>query len=323
VEYLNITTKEEIKMYKRILVPLDTSKLAEIALPYAEELARHFGSEVILIHVRTPADAPDNLDHRVYISKMAATVEQEMKKSPDLPRGEKVKVESAVIGSPSLLTNPAEEILDYAEKENVSLIVMATHGRTGIRRWALGDTANKVARVSKCPVLLIRANTDVPKSIHLDNILVPLDGSKHSEAVLPYIENLSSKIKAKISLLNVVEPPYHIYPYSEGMGYYGGSGIIKIPYTEEELKPLKEVAEKYVKSVADKLTSQGIETGYEVRAGSADEEIIKAEEEKHPDIVAMSTHGHSGFGRWDHGSIADKVLHHGNAPLLLVRPRQS
>ena len=62
-------------MYKRILVPLDTSKLAEIALPYAEELASKLGSEVILIHVKTRADVPDNVDHRVYISKMAATTE--------------------------------------------------------------------------------------------------------------------------------------------------------------------------------------------------------------------------------------------------------
>jgi nucleotide-binding universal stress UspA family protein len=310
-------------MYRRILVPLDTSKLAEIALPYAEELAAKLGSEVILIHVRTPADTPENLDHRVYISKMAATTEQNVKKSPALPPGEKVKVESAIIGSPGLLTHPAEEILDYAEKENISLIVMATHGRTGIRRWTLGDTANKVARASKSPVLLIRASSDVPKSVHLDKILVPLDGSKQSEAVLPYIENLASKLKIKISLLNVVEPPYHYYPYSEGGGYYGGEGILRVPYTEEEVKPLKVVAEKYVHSVSEKLMAEGIKTSYEVRVGSADEEIINAEGEIHPDIVAMSTHGHSGFGRWDHGSIADKVLHHGNTPLMLVRPRQS
>lgn len=306
-------------MYKRILVPLDTSKLAEIALPYAEELASKLGSEVILIHVKTRADVPDNVDHRVYISKMAATTEQNVKKSPALTPGEKVKVASAVVGSVGLLTHPAEEILGYAEKENISLIVMATHGRTGIRRWTLGDTANKVARASKCPVLLIRANTDVPESVHLDRILVPLDGSKLSEAVVPYIENLASKLKTKISLINVVEPPYHYYPGYGGMGY---ESIVRAPYTEEEIKPLKEVAEKYVKSVSEKLMAEGIKTSYEVKVGSAGEEIIKVEEEIHPDMVAMSTHGHSGFGRWEHGSVADKVLHHGNIPLLLVRPKQ-
>jgi len=310
-------------MFKRLLVPLDGSELAEIALPYAEELAIHLGSEVILINVRMPSEDPDNPEHRAYISKLVATTAQDIKKSTALAPGEKVKVESAIIGSPGLLTHPAEEIVDYAEKENISLIVMATHGRTGIRRWTLGSTANKVARASKCPVLLIRANTDVPKSVRLDKILVPLDGSKQSEAVFPYIENLASQLKTSIGLLNVIEPPYHIYTDYEGMGYYGDPGIIRVRYTEEEIEPLKVVAEKYVKSVSDKLTARGIKTSYEVRIGSAGEEIIEAEEEIHPDMVAMSTHGHSGFGRWEHGSIADKVLHHGNTPLLLVRPQQS
>jgi len=310
-------------MFKRLLVPLDVSELAEMALPYTEELAAKLGSEVVLIHVRTLADGPDKPDHRAYISRMVATTEQHIKKSPSLPPGENVKVSSAIVGSPGLLTHPAEEILDYAEKENISLIIMATHGRTGIRRWALGDTANKVARASKCPVLLIRANTDVPKSVHLDKILVPLDGSKQGEVVLPHIENIAPKLKARIYLLKVVEPLYHMQLVYDEVAYYGGTGMIKIPYTEEEMKPLKAAAEEYIESVSRKLTAEGIKTSYKVKVGSAGEEIIKAEEEMRVDMVAMSTHGHSGFGRWGHGSIADKVLHHGNTPLLLVRPRQS
>jgi len=310
-------------LFKRLLVPLDTSELAEIALPYAKELAIKLGAEVILMHVKTSADAPDKPDHRAYLSKMAAITEQDIKKSPALPPGEKVKVDSAIIGSPSRLNHPAEEIVDYAEKENISLIVIATHGRTGIRRWTLGDTANKVARSSKTPVLLIRASNDVPESIHLDKIMVPLDGSKQSEAVLSLIENLASKLKAAVSLFNVVEPPYHFYPQMEGIGYYGGYGMVRVPYTDEEVKPMREISEKYIQSVSEKLMAEGIKTSYEVKVGLAGEEIISAEEEIRPDIVAMSTHGHSGFGRWENGSVADKVLHYGKTPLLLMRPRQS
>jgi nucleotide-binding universal stress UspA family protein len=319
---LNTAIREVVKMFKRLLVPLDGSALAEIALPYAEELAGKLGSEVILVNVRAPNEDPDKPEHRVYISKIAAATEQHIKKSPALPPGEKVKVASAIIGSPGLLTHPAEEIVDYAEKENISLIIMATHGRTGIKRWTLGSTANKVARAAKCPVLLIRASAAVPESVHLDNILVPLDGSKPGEAVLPYIENLAARLKTKVTILNVVEPLYHVYPYSEGLAFYGVAGIVRVPYTKAEMEPMKTVAEKYVKDVRDKLMAGAIETSYEVRLGPAGDEIIKAEEAAHPDMVAMSTHGHSGFGRWEHGSIADKVLHAGNTPLLLVRPPQ-
>lgn len=309
-------------MYKRMLVPLDGSELAEVALPYSEELAEKLDSEVILVNVRRPSEDPDNPEHRVYLSKMVATTEQDIKKSPFLPPGEKIKVDSAIIGSSGLLTHPAEEIVDYAEKENISLIVMATHGRTGVKRWALGSTADKVVRASKSPVLLIRANTDVRKNAGLDKILVPLDGSKQSETILSHIESLASRLKARVILLHVVEQLHHIYPVAEEMGYYGGIGMVKVPYSEEELKPLKAGAEEYLQKVSGKLMAEGIKTSYQVKVGSAGEEIIKAEEEMGVDMVAMSTHGQSGFSRWEHGSIADKVLHAGNTPLLLVRERQ-
>jgi nucleotide-binding universal stress UspA family protein len=308
-------------MYKRIVIPLDGSELAERALPYAEELARKLGSEVILLNVRRPSEDPDHPEHRAYLSKRVATTEQEIKKSPSLPSGEKVKVDSAIIGVSGLLTHPAEEILDYAETNNIGLIIMATHGRTGIKRWALGSTAEKVARASKCPILLIRASTDLRRSVHLDKILVPLDGSIHSEVVLSHIENIAPKLKARVYLLKIVEPTYHVYPVYDEVAYYGGSGMVEMPYTEEEMKPIKVAAEEYIKSVSRKLMAEGIKTSYKVEVGSAAEGIIRAEEEMGVDMVAMSTHGHSGFGRWEHGSIADKVLHGGNKPLLLVRPQ--
>jgi len=305
-------------MYKRLLIPLDGSELAEVALPYSEELAGKLDSKVILINVRAPGEDPDNPEHRLYLSKMAATIEQNIRKSDDIPPRLKIKVESAIIGSSGLLTHAAEEIVDYAEKENISLIVMATHGRTGIKRWALGSTADKVIRAAKCPVLLIRANANVSKNVHLDKILVPLDGSKQSEAVLPYIENLAPKLKPNISLLSIVERPYHYSTYAAGPGF---EGILRTPYTEEETKPLKVVVEKYLESVSEKLMASGIKTSHEVKIGSAGEEIIKTEGKIHPDIVAMSTHGESGFSRWEYGSIADKVMRAGNTPLLLVRPQ--
>jgi nucleotide-binding universal stress UspA family protein len=310
-------------MYKKILVPLDTSELSGIALPYAAEMAAKLGSEVILLHVRTSADAPDKVDHKTYMSQTTADLEERIKSSPNLEKGEKIKVKSELYGFPHRITNQAAEILDYAEKEKVNLIIMATHGRTGLSRWALGSTANKVARASGCPLLLIRAGAVKMAQVNLDNILVTLDGSKPGEAVLPYAENLASRLKSQVTLLHVVEPFYHIYPYAEGVGYYGAAGVVQVPYSDKEMQPTKEVAEKYMKDVNDKLSSKGVRSSYEVRIGSPGEEIIKVEGETHPDMVMMSTHGHSGFGRWEHGSVTDKVLHGGNAPLMLVRAHKN
>jgi nucleotide-binding universal stress UspA family protein len=317
-----VDKKGDTNMFKRLVVPLDGSKLAEIALPYAEEMARHLGSEIILVNVRAPIEKIEKPEQREYLSVMAGTTEQNIKKSMDKPSGEKVKVASAVIGGPTLLKHPAEDIVDYAEKENVSLIIMATHGRTGIKRFALGNTADKVARISKIPVLLIRGNVDAPRKIHFENILVPLDGSAQSEVVLAYVENLASNLKIKVNLVTVVETPYHFIASPSMAGFYGGEGMVKVPYTDEELKPLKAQAEKYIKRISDKLAAEGIKTSYEVKVGSAGDEIIETEEEMLPDMVVMATHGHGGFGRFDYGSIITKVLHGGITPLLLVRPKK-
>jgi nucleotide-binding universal stress UspA family protein len=309
-------------MYKRILVPLDGSELGELALPYAEELAEKLDSEIILLNVRSSGEDPGNPEHRAYISKTVATVEQNMKKSGDAAPGQKLKVTSAIIGSPGLMTHAAEEIVDYAEKEKISLIAMATHGRTGIKRWALGSTTDKVVRAAKCPVLLVRAHAAVPGKIKLNKLLVTLDGSQLSETVLPHAESLATKLKAKVILLHVVVPPYHIYPVAEMAGYYSGSAIIRVPYSDKELKPQKDSAQDYLRKVSAKLAGMGISVSTKMRVGPAADEIIELSDELGVSLVAMSTCGESGFTRWEHGSVATKVLHAGNKPLLLIRERQ-
>jgi nucleotide-binding universal stress UspA family protein len=133
-------------MYKRILAPLDGSELAEVALPYAEGLAAGLGSELTLIHICSSEKAEDYHTHEVYIQNMAETIRQ---------RGE---AEGIKVNSAHLVGHTAEQIVDYADREDIGLIVMATHGYSGIRRWVLGNVASKVVRATNRPVALIRAD---------------------------------------------------------------------------------------------------------------------------------------------------------------------
>jgi nucleotide-binding universal stress UspA family protein len=306
-------------LFNKILVPLDGSKLAEKALPYAAEMVSKFGSHVTLLAAGAAPDTNQHDEAEDYLRKTSASLEQIVKKKTPAMKD---NVTTAITGQTGFLNNAAIEILDYAQKQDMNMIIMATHGRTGITRWMLGDTANKVAQAFSCPIMLIRAKTDVPAVIRLRKILVPLDGSKEGEAVLSYVENLAEKLNPNIVLLNVVELLYHVYAYEAAVGY-GGAGIVRVPYNPEEMKPFRDTAEKYMRKISGRLAEKKIETSTEVRVGAPGDEIIEAEEEIGPDLVVMSTHGHSGFGRFDHGSITDKVLHGGNAPLLLVRPQQT
>jgi nucleotide-binding universal stress UspA family protein len=306
-------------VFNKILVPLDSSKLAEKALPYAEEMAIHFDSNITLLHSRDTAENTRHKEMQTYLDKTAADLEKRIAGAFTNKAKPKAKVTTVITGTSRQGTSAAVEILNYTEKEDIDMIIMATHGRTGITRWVLGDTANKVARASTCPILLIRAATAVPKDIHFERILVPLDGSKESEAVLPYVENLVGKIKPDIKLLNVVELLYHIIAYPAAAAY-GGDGIVRVPFNPEEMKPHKEASEKYLKGISGALKEKGYKNSAEVRIGVPGEEIIEAEKEIKPELIIMSAYGHSGFGRWEHGSITDKVLHAGTTPLLLIRP---
>jgi len=276
-------------MYEKILVPLDGSILAEVALPYAEELAGRLGSEIILLSMAESTEAEDYHKRQIYISGVLEEARHHVEEYLEKPEGKAIKVEAGI-----LVGDPAEEIVDYADRENISLIVMAAHGQSGIRRWAMGGVADKVVRAARKPVALIRAKGGKPAMREkgmLNKVLVLLDGSKESEAVLPYVEELASKLQTEVILLQVVGKPYRLYADAEG----------------------------YLENVAGLLKDKGVNVKPEVRVGSAAEEIIKLADEVGTDMVAMTTHGRSGIGRWAIGSVAGRVLRWGNTPVLLVR----
>jgi nucleotide-binding universal stress UspA family protein len=225
------------------------------------------------------------------------------------PGSKIIKVDSAI-----LVGDPAKGIVDYADKENVGLIVMATHGRSGISRWTLGSVASKVVRATDRPVALIRAKVpqpDVREKGVLNKALVPLDGSREGEAIIPYIEELASKLKAEVVLLQVLSTSYQAIT-ADGYGY--------VTYSEQQIESDKAFARDYLAKVGAQLKERGVAVKSEVRLGMAAEEIIRLADEMSADMVAMSTHGRSGIRRWVFGSVADRVLHEGNTPLLLVRP---
>jgi nucleotide-binding universal stress UspA family protein len=311
-------TKEN-DLFNKILVPLDGSQLAEKAIPFAEEMIAKFGASVTLLSTDAPEDTPKHDEYYEYLNKTQAVMEQDLKKYAP---AKKAKINTAITGRTGLLGDPASEILDYADKEDFNMIIMATHGRTGITRWVLGGTANKIARTFSCPLMLIRAKAVVPKPVDIKKVLVPLDGSRESESVLPFVETIAAKLRPDITLVHIVELLYHVTAYPE-IASYGGAGIVRTPYSPDEMKPFQETGEKYLKSISDSFMKKGIRHTTELRTGIPAAEIIEMETKLHPDLVVMSTHGQSGFGRFDNGSVTDKVLHAGTTPLLMVRPQPS
>jgi nucleotide-binding universal stress UspA family protein len=298
-------------MYEKILVPLDGSNLSEVALPYAEELAGQLGSEIILVYVTQLNQDPYKNLNQSYLQKIVEVTKARANRYSNKPGiGSTIEVKLVILSG-----HPAEKIVEYADAENIGLIVMATHGQSGIKRWALGSVADKVVRAVTKPVILIRAKgarPDVREKGILKKVLIPLDGSQAGEAIIPYIEELASRLKIKVILFQVL-----------ARGYATVNNYI--PLTDQQIESDKAFATAYLNNIGARLkemsTASDIEErlSVEIRFGNAAERIIQFADEMQVDLVAMTTHGRSGVKRQVFGSVAERVLHEGNTPLLLVR----
>jgi nucleotide-binding universal stress UspA family protein len=275
-------------MYKKIVVPLDGSPLAEVALPYAEELAGKIGSEMVLLSVLSADETDEYNSINAYMEKTLDITMHQVKKYTEDKR-------DCTICTATRIGSPAEGILDYVDKGHLCLVVMATHGRSGISRWAIGSVADKVVRsTTRQPLLLIRAkgaHPDIRAKRIFKKALLPLDGTSESESVLPVITTIAANLNMEIILLRV------------------------LPRMNHSLANV----ETYLQGVCRKFEVAGVTSRYEVRVGTAADQIIDLADESACDMVAMATHSHTVGNLWPLGSVAQKVLLAGNTPLLLVR----
>ncbi len=304
-----------MKRYKRMLVPLDGSELAEVVFSYAKEIAGRLGVEVILLNVYSPQERKLIPMRRAYVDERAAEIVK--CQSPGVQPSE-----GAVEARGELaMGNPAEKILRYANKNDIDFILMATHGRSGINRWAMGSVAYRVLRASKVPVWLVRAG--VPEKIIHDKlpvrkILVPLDGSKLAELVLPHVEALAKQGNAElvdVVLLRVYDPPVISSDYPSVMP------LSWEEHVEHETVKCKLVAGSYLADVEKRLKDAGLKVRSEVLMGNAIDEIVDYANGNHFSLTVMVIYSRSGISRWAYGSVTEKVLLGVSTPVFLVRPQ--
>ena len=278
-------------MFEKIIVPLDCSKLAEAALPYAEELGAKMKSEIVLMTVIGSEDHEKLAHYYDYIKKSKEATSHYAGKY--LIDGIETLLDVKTVRRTG---DPAKRIVEYALDIDFPLVIMASHGQTGMSRWTVGSVADKVVRASNTQaVMLIRANgnrADIRDKRLLKKALVPLDGSFRSEAVIPYVCNIAIKLQMELTLLRVLSQ--------------NGN-------TEAD-------ANTYLKDVCAKLKDMvDVNIDYQVRAGSVADTIIDLADELTVDLVAMSTRGMNRNNPLSLGSVAQKVFLAGNTPLLLIR----
>jgi nucleotide-binding universal stress UspA family protein len=301
-------------MLERILVPLDGSPLAEGILAQLRPLLLRRDAEVMLLRV-----VPFPVSTRVYDTSLRAEAHLEAKRY--LSDMEKLLADKGVrVRTASGEGAPAEEILDAAAREGATMIAMSTHGRSGIARWILGSVAEKVVRASKVPVLLMRSFAGAPaapapkEERALKKILVPLDGSETSMAVLPHVAELAKLYDATAMLLYVEETVF--YPPGSFAGAMVGLPVVPPPEPETP----RGGGESALKYAIDRLVSAGVRDVITLTSGGDPAvQILEFAARKMADAIAMATHGRTGLSRWVLGSVTEKVLRASPLPMLVVR----
>ena len=284
-------------MYKRILIPLDGSKLSESAVPYAAFFAARLQLPIDLLHVNDPEMSGFATQGTDYITRLAATLS------------------NSVVDCFIENGRAAEVIIDRASRDPGTLITMATHGRTGARRWLLGSVAQKVLQAADSPLLLIRSKEETRPSdeVRIRSVIVPLDGSHLAEGVFPHVLYLAKHLNLEVVLMRSYTVPT--------TGYFVGTGVLPPAIGELATKIKQEVTE-YLQAKMEQLQAEGIDrVSILALEGRGPEEIIDLAQKTSGNIVAMSTHGRSGMGRWVLGSVTDRVVCYCGDPVLVVRPK--
>ena len=290
-------------MSKQILLPLDGSRLSERALPYARALARRADARIMLVRAAHAHTVPGADPSKAQI-EVTSRAEHETQAVADRLIADGIKSEARIY-----YDDPVHTILDAAHRHHANLIVMSTHGRSGLGRVVYGSVADDVLRHTETPVLLIPPAIDHswPEQEPL-SVLVPLDGSALAEEALGSAELLAEMFGARLHVLRVVESPgYPLY----------GDGYVYVPFDEDaELISAKQ----YLQDQVERLRAAGLEASAQVAVGNPTALIGAVARDRKVDVVAMATHGRGGLARMVMGSVATSTLQRAHTPLLLTRP---
>jgi nucleotide-binding universal stress UspA family protein len=307
-------------MHRAILVPLDGSPLAERALPYAQHLARASAARLLLVRAA--------LAHHIPGTGRLQTEAEAVREAETYLRETAARLsKSGVVETAMFYGDAAEAILEEVRLRKIDLVVMATHGRSGIGRWLYGSVADEVLRHLEVPLLLIppACQTAWP-TVAPARVLVPLDGSAVAEEALGPARALAAALAAELLLVRAID-----VPAADGgadvddaalVGLSGRESTLveTVRYLEGQDSVAFRTAQQYLEDTAGELRAAGYSVSLLTAFGPPTAVISDVAQDGETAAIVMATHGRSGLARLVLGSTTDGVLRHGTQPLLVVRP---
>jgi nucleotide-binding universal stress UspA family protein len=325
-------------MFKRMLVPLDGSELAERAIPVAARIARASGGTIVFVRVVLPPVefGTYSVEQEHLIDLKPSAFERRLAEAESYLLNIAIThadVLADIATETDIVTGAtAPEIISTARLEEIDLIVMCSHGETGLKRWVFGSVAQEAVRHSPVPMLVLNEHGSAlpaPDAAHPLRILVALDGSVQSETILEPAVQLIAALAAPawgvFHLLHIVDLP-PVYGKLRSQAHMSNSMQAEA----------RQEAETYLKVLADRLNAETpadleltITSSVAVSTDVAGTIIKTAEQAEGPehlgdyDLIAMATHGREGLQRLVMGSVTEHVLGATKLPLLMVRPKEA
>ena len=278
-------------MLQHIVMPTDGSAESEKPLTFATQLARANDAQLTLMRVveEMVYTADEDALNTVEMYQQYEQVTQDMARQAQSEvhaLAQRLQAEGIRARAEVRRGNPSGDLLDYIDEEHPDLVVMATHGRTGLARFTLGSVADRIIREGSAPVLVTRRSLEATG--RLEHGLVMLDGSGVAEEVIPLVTELAGKPFQRLTLYRVVNNPRN-----------------------------QGAATTYLEGVAGQLQDRGATIELKVDVGDARANVERVG--KDVDVVILCTHGRTGFDRLRHGSVAEHVIQNIDHPALLVR----
>ncbi len=291
--------------FHKILVPVDFSDCSGKAFRYALNLARKFNSELTLLHINQivlaglSEEEASATNLQMAEMRKVEYINEQMELYLEQARPMRVPVCQEILPGHHI----ADSIIDYLNEDAFDLVVLGTHGHTGLKHLLLGSIAEKVIRLSPTPVLTVHATE---AEFRISDILAPVDFSQHSQLAARYALAFAKEFEAKLHLLHVVEQ--FTYPAFYPEGYY--------PIVDFEPE-VREKASKNLKSFFKEIADQAVETA--VVCGKPCDEIINYVENNGISMIIMATRGLTGLEHLLVGSTAERVVRLSTTPVLTVR----
>jgi nucleotide-binding universal stress UspA family protein len=293
----------------RVLLATDFSRCADRAMTYALAIASSWRAELQIIHVLEflPGMNPEYPVNHMYLEQLRKEAAQHM---ADL---ETCATQAGLFTRTSIdIGIPSQRIEAAVAERGADLIVMGTHGRTGLEHILLGSTAERVVRTASCPVLTVKASTAAPSQtgvrsdgLRFQRLLIPVDFSASSLEALEYGLHFAKHVGSTVTILHALEPVAY------GLDFTLGSGV--------EWRTQKAYVEGRLEILRALCTSNGVTAQHALKAGLPADSIRDYAERQQVDLVIMGTHGRRGISRMLSGSVAEAMLRLATCPVVTVR----